>query len=89
MGYSVAGMYIVAMVHGRWIRVVWSTSWRYEFTPRLVAGLAVTPNNASVCLGRLNRAVVHYMINRSSCVFIWQMLFFYRYLYVCYSCPEM
>ena len=25
MGYSVAGMYIVVMVHSRWIRVVWAT----------------------------------------------------------------
>ena len=74
MGYSVVGMYIVAMVHGRWIRVVWATTCRCEFPPRLVAGLAVTQGTESVCLGRLKRAVVHYIINRSSCVFIRQML---------------
>ena len=48
MGYSVAGMYIVVMVHGRWIRVVWATSCRCEFPPRLVAGLAVTQETESV-----------------------------------------
>ena len=38
MGYSVAGMYIVVMVHGRWIRVVWATSWRCEFPVADLAG---------------------------------------------------
>ena len=73
MGYSVAGMQIVAMVHGRWIRVVWATPCRSR-RARLVAGLAVTQETESVCLGGLKRAVVHYMIKRSSCVFIRQML---------------
>ena len=50
-----------------------STMCHCEFPPRLVAGLAVTQGTESVCLGRLKRAVVHYMIKRSSCVFNRQM----------------
>ena len=49
------------MVHGRWIRVVWATSCRSEFPPRLVTGLAVTQETESVCIGRLKRAVIHYI----------------------------
>ena len=74
MGYSVAGMYIVAMVHGRWIRVVWATTCHCEFPPRLVAGLAVTQGTGSVCLGRSKRAVLLYVMKRSSYVFVRQML---------------
>ena len=73
----------MAMVHGRWIRVVWETSWRCEFRPRLVAGLAMTQETESVCLWRLKRAVVKYMIIGSFSVFIRQIL-----EYVCYSCSE-
>ena len=62
------------MVHDRWIQVVWATSCRCEFPPRLVAGLAVTRETESVCIGRLKRAVLLYMIKRSSCVFVRQML---------------
>ena len=32
--------------------------------PRLVAGLAVTQETESVCLGRLKREVLHYMIKK-------------------------
>ena len=75
------------MVHGRWIRVVWATSWRCEFPPRLVAGLAVTQETESVCLGRLKRAVVPYMINMSFSVFIRQILeSIYMFVIVVRSC---
>ena len=70
MGYSVAGVYIVVMVRGRWIRVVWATTCRCKFPPRLVAGLAVTQGKESVCLGRSKRAVLLYEVKRTSYVFV-------------------
>ena len=74
------------MVHGKWIQVVWAISCRCEFPPRLVVGLAVTQETESVCLGRLKRAVIHYMIKRSLCVFSGKC---YKIPICLCSCPEM
>ena len=49
----------------------------------------MTQRTESVCLGRLERAVVKYMINSSFSVFIRQILESIYRPYVCYSCPEL
>ena len=64
MGYSVAGMQIVAMVRGRRIRVVWATTCRCQFPLRLVEGLAVTQGKESVSLGRSERVVLTYVLKK-------------------------
>ena len=75
------------MAHGRWIRVAWATSWRCEFLPRLVAGLAVTLMNESVCLGRLKRAAGKLCDQYEFlCIHPANVL---KCIYICYNCPEM
>ena len=54
--------------------VVWATACHCEFPPRLMAGLAVTQGKESVCLGRSKRAVLLYVMKRSSYVFVRKML---------------
>ena len=74
------------MVRGRRIRVVWATTCRCQFPPRLVADLAVTQGKGSVCLGRSKRAVLVLCVRRS-CLYDCPAIV-KCYIYVGYGYPE-